>query len=380
MATVVVIHAADDTLPARALAEKLRQAQLSVIIEKQPGEELRNAVKSAAVTIALWSPRSTTQPALIEEVAAARGKTNIIHAGMQSAPAPEQFRGEPIVNLTGWRGEDDFPAWRELAQLVTSKAGVAPLPPPAPRPPSGFFQPGRPGEAGAPPAPQQRPSQQQRTQPAPQQRTAATSPRPQPQAAPRPAPEPRATSAHDDEPKKGGNGLVIGIIAVVALAVIGGGAFYFMTQQGGQSAAAWEQVDRGDPDALRAFIETANGEARTEAQAALRELENNAYQEARAANTIEALQSFLADFPDSEHSIAARGRIAELQSLPPTPVEGELPPGELPPVDPNAPPTDPDLLPPTAAEPSTGSTPVPLTPPPAESEPLPEPGTDAPTN
>jgi len=58
MATVVVIHAAEDTLPARALAEKLRQAKLDVVLEKQPGDELRDAVKAAPVTIALWSPRS----------------------------------------------------------------------------------------------------------------------------------------------------------------------------------------------------------------------------------------------------------------------------------------------------------------------------------
>lgn len=373
MATVVVVHAAEDTLPARALAEKLRQAQLSVMIEKQ-GEELREALRSAAVTIALWSPRSNTQPALVDEVAAARGKSAVVHASMQSAPAPEQFRSEPVVNLTGWRGEDDFPAWRELAQLVTSKAGVAPLPPPTQRPPSGFFQPGRPGD-GAPAAAPRTPAQAPRAATPPPQR-------PQPQAAPRPTPEPRSTSAHDDAPKKGGNGLIIGVVAVVALAVIGGGAYYFMTQQGGQGAAAWEQVDRSDPEALRAFIETATGDARTEAQAALRALENNAYQEARAANTIEALQAFLADFPDSEHSIAARGRIAELESLPPTPVEGEAPASELTPLDPNLTTTDPDLLPPTATapEPSTGPAPVPLTPPPVESEPLPEPGADTPTN
>src|SRR5690606_12456396 len=135
--------------------------------------------------------------------------------------------------------------------------------------------------------------------------------------------------------------------------------------QGSQGAAAWEQVERRDPEALRAFIETATGDARTEAQAALGALENNAYQEARAANTIEALQAFLADFPDSEHSIAARGRIAELESLSPAPVEGEAPASELTPLDPNLTTTDPDLLPPTATapEPSTGPAPVPLTPP-----------------
>ena len=374
MATVAIIHAAEDALPARALAEKLRTAKLTVVLERQAGDDVRAAVKDAKVTVALWSPRAIGQQALADDVAFARGKSKLVHAVMQNAQIPDAFRSDPAVNLTGWRGEDDFPAWRELAQAVTSKAGVAPLPPPTQRPPSGFFQPGRPGESAPAPAP--------RAQPAPQPRTAAAPqpPRPQTQAAPRPSPEPRSTPAYDDEAKKGGNGLVIGIVAVVALAVVGGGAFFFMNQQGGQGAVAWEQVDRSDPEALRTFIETATGDARSEAQAALRALENSAYEEARAANTIEALQAFLADFPDSEHSIAARGRIAELESLPPTPIEGELPPGELAPTDPSLTTTDPDLLPPTAVEPSTGSAPVPLTPPPAESEPLPEPGTETPTN
>jgi hypothetical protein len=142
MASVAIIHAAEDALPARALAEKLRQAKLTVTLEKT-GEDLRNAVKDAKVTVALWSPRSTGQPALVEDASFAKGKSKVIHALMQNAAAPDAFRGEKaIVNLTGWRGEDDFPAWRELAKLVTDRAGVSAIPPPAPKPPSGFFQPG----------------------------------------------------------------------------------------------------------------------------------------------------------------------------------------------------------------------------------------------
>ncbi|MEQ1490860.1 MAG: toll/interleukin-1 receptor domain-containing protein, partial [Terricaulis sp.] len=177
MPSVVIIHAAEDTLPARALAEKLRQAQIQVVLEKPPGEELRAAVKGAPVTIALWSPRSTASAELAEEVKFARGKSSVFHALMQSAQAPDAFRGDKSVNLTGWRGEDEFAAWRELANLVTQKAGVAPLPPPAPKPPSGFFQPGRSdGQQQAAPAPAQGRQQQQAPRqqaPQPQQRSAS---------------------------------------------------------------------------------------------------------------------------------------------------------------------------------------------------------------
>jgi hypothetical protein len=366
MPTVVIIHAAEDTLPARALAEKLRQAKLTVELEKQPGEDLRTAVKSAPVTVALWSPRSAAQPALAEEVAFARGKSKVFHALMQSAQAPEQFRGDKSVNLTGWRGEDDFAPWRELAKLVTDKAGVAPLPPPAPKPPSGFFQPGRPGDAGAPAAPQQQ--QRAGAQPRQQQR-----PAPQQQAQPRPAPRP-AAGAPAAEKSGGGRALVIAAIAFIVVAIAGGGGYWFWSQSQNAQAtsAAWENVERNDAAALRAFISGNPGDFRDEAEAALVELEERTYEAASDADTIEAFEAFLNDFPDSEHAIAARGRIAELRTLPETPEAAET--AE---VTPEAP-ADPDLVPPGATPEASGGGPVTLTPP-TEEPPSDEPA-DAPTN
>src|SRR6185312_15164455 len=142
MATVVIIHAADDALPGRALAEKLRQAKLTVVLEKH-GDDLREAARSAQAAVALWSPRSAADPAMVDDVNFVRGKSKLVHALMQNTPLPDAFRGDKAANLTGWRGEDDFAGWRELAKLVTERAGVAPLPPPAPRVDSGFFAPGR---------------------------------------------------------------------------------------------------------------------------------------------------------------------------------------------------------------------------------------------
>ena len=98
-----------------ALAEKLRAGNLTPVLEQASSEALRNAVKSAPVTIALWSPRSVEQATLADEVSFARGKSKVLHATMQNAAAPEAFRSDKIVNLTGWRGEDDFrpgASWR----------------------------------------------------------------------------------------------------------------------------------------------------------------------------------------------------------------------------------------------------------------------------
>ena len=134
MPSVVIIHAAEDALPARALAEKLRQAKLTPVTREAAGRRAaRTRSRTRRSRIALWSPRSVDQAELIER--------SQLRARQEQGPArahAERCRRRTVqhdksIDLTGWRGEDDFPAWRELAKLVTDKAGVAPLPPPAPK-------------------------------------------------------------------------------------------------------------------------------------------------------------------------------------------------------------------------------------------------------
>ncbi len=396
MATVAILHAAEDALPARALAEKLRQAKLTVVLERQAGDDVRAAVKDAKVAVALWSPRGVSQAPLVEDVTFARSKSKLVHAVMQNAQLPDAFRSDPGVNLTGWRGEDDFAAWRDLAKLVTDRAGVAPLPPPAPKPPSGFFQPARvnpeaeaaaasrpprPSAAvGSPtvprsdaptrpvqaaPAPRQQPAPAPRPAPAPAPRPAAAAPPPQ-----RQAPPPRQAAPVADTPaKKGGGGLVIGIVAAVVVLGLAGGGYYFYSQSQGATATAtaWETIDQNDVNALRNFIDGDPGEFRDEAQTALAALEQSRYASARSEDSIAAYESFLNDFPSSENAIAARGRIAELQIAQPATEEPAL-------TDPAASATpDPDLVPPNAVAPSTEGPPSIASPPAPEPEPTPEP-------
>jgi hypothetical protein len=379
MPSVAIIHAAEDALPARALAEKLRQAKLTVVLEKPAGEEQRNAVKDAKVTVALWSPRSNAQQPLIDDAVFAKGKSKLLHVCMQNAPAPDAFRSDKIVNLTGWRGEDEFPAWRELAKLVTERAGVAALPPPAPRPPSGFFQPGvvreaQPAGAGAPARnapPRQSAPPAQRTQTAPPPRP--TAPRPQ-------APPPRIAEPAREESGGGGRMVMIAIVTFIVVALVGGGGYFFwnQSQNADATASAWEAVDSSNADAIRAFLDADPGEYRDEAQQALAELEERSYEAASDADTIDALEAFVNDFPESEHALAARGRIAELQSLQPaaTPADPNAP------LDPNAPPPDlvtpnPDLVPPGSTTPppaaATTGGPAPITPPAPEQPPAEQP-------
>jgi hypothetical protein len=347
MATVLIIHAAEDALPARALAEKLRQAQLSVVLEKPLGEDLRNAARTAQVAVALWSPRSAQQQDMFDDVAFVRAKSKVVHAGMQNTPTPEAFRDDESANLTGWRGEDDFPAWRELAQLVTEAAGVAGLAPPAARVGSGFFQPGRveAGDAAGAPPPRRAPPLR------PVDGGARVSAR-----------EPEPIPAYEPlEPERGGGGMLIAILAFVILAGLGGGGYFFWQQQQSAHAAsaAWDQIDRNDPAALRAFIGAQSGPLKTQAEGALSELEERSFEAASDADTIEALQSFLHDFPDSQHALAARGRIAELQATANAGPQGVDATTDIT----DQPQTNGDLVPPGTTPQASGGGPAPLTPP-----------------
>lgn len=382
MPTVVILHAAEDTLPARALAEKVRQAKLEVVSEKS-GDEVRNALKSAQVSIVLWSPRSVGQAELAENASFAKSKSKLIHATMQGAQPPAPFTNEQAVNLTGWRGEDDYPPWRELAQLVTSKAGVAPLPPPAVKPASGFFQPG--AVTPQPPAgqaqgqaqqrnQQQRPPQQQQQRAAPQQQQQRAA---QPQQQSRPTPS--RAPAEAGEKKGGANMVLIAIITFIVVAVVGGGGYWFMTQN--NNGAEYASVDATSVTALREFLAGDPSDAdRERAEADLEQLEAAALSDARAANSIEAWEAFLRDFPDSDEAVFARGQIEQLR-LQQSTAPPALGPDGLPLAPDATAPLSPDLEPP----PATTPTPVPsdgpasLTPPPAEEPPAEEPD-DAPTN
>ncbi len=303
MATVVIVHAAEDALPARALAEKLSRSGVTPVFDTPAGPELREAIRKAAIVLALWSPRSNTQFDLIGEAQFAHDSgAPLVHALMQNAPAPPAFAQSPAIDLTGWRGEDEFPPWRELAATLLGAAGVERTPAAA----TPFFNPAA---------------------PAPTQRVVPIDTR----AAREPEVETLAPHAHSapydpppidyepvrPQPERGGGGFMLGVIGATAILALGlGGFFLWRTLQSGASApVAWEAVDKSNPFALRTYIDAATpGPLRDQARAALDRLEAQSLADARASDTIEAFERFLADFPESSHAIAARGRIAELRA------------------------------------------------------------------
>jgi len=120
----------------------------------------------------------------------------------------------------------------------------------------------------------------------------------------------------DEEPRRGNLPIALFVaIGVVLLGVVGAGGFYWWTgaQEARAAEAAWNAVPKNDAHALRQYLTNAADEYRHDAETALSLLEAERYLAAREADTIDAMQAFIDDFPDSERVMAARGRIAELQ-------------------------------------------------------------------
>jgi len=404
--TVVIVHAPDDSMPARALAQKLSALGLRPVIDLPPGDALSAALSSAGAVIALWSPRASERADLVDALLEAGA---IVHARMQSAPLPAAFMGAQAVDLTGWRGEDDFQPWRTLAAQVAAQAARTSTAGPIPRPANpGFFQPGattRPPEPMQEPAPgptylRATPPVQPVDAPPPASAYRDLEPDVGPYensgtaAGPLPRDEPPARPTYlEPEPKRGPNLALIAIVTFIAVGAVGGGGYYFWErgQQSASAEAAWDNIDINSASELRAFLDGNPGALRAEAKQALADLEQSQFDAAREADTIEAFDAFLVDFPDSEHALEARGRIAELQVTPAASPAPAIDPVTGLPIDPvtglPVAPADPDLVPPGALEapgaaPDTGGGgPVALTPPenPAE-EPAPTaPGDLAPT-
>lgn len=117
MAGVVIIHAQEDSAPAHALATKLRALGHETATDLTP-RLMRGAMGSAEVAVALWSPRSAASADLIAEARHARAAGKLIHARMHNTPTPDAFRGDPSIDLTGWRGDDAFAGWLNLKAAI----------------------------------------------------------------------------------------------------------------------------------------------------------------------------------------------------------------------------------------------------------------------
>ncbi len=169
---LVVLHDRRDRLEANRLVRKLENAGYRVALKDSPLGQRR--VKSDAPTVVLWSRHAGAR-----NLRSNLNSESAIIAKLDGRAAP--LADATITDLRGWRGQDRHQGWKTLLEAVgpatpatpTAKAAIAPAP-----------------AAKAKPAAVK--------------------------AAAKPKPE-----IVEAAPKKGGNAVLIGVLAAVAVAAIG---------------------------------------------------------------------------------------------------------------------------------------------------------------
>lgn len=262
MADIFLSYASSDRASAARVQRALAQAGYVVFWDQEipPGADwdtwIRGKLTAARVVVVLWSKRSIASSNVRHEAMIARDANKLLPVLIETL-APSDFpMGLYMVqalNLTNWNGDARADvAQRLLAELNARNASPQPL-----------------GQGSTP------------------------------------APPPNNAVA-----------ITIGItvaVALIALAVFGQRPD--AASHDTADAAAWAQLDKTDPAALRSFQAGAEGDFRDQAEQVLAQLEESHFALAQEADSIEAFEAFLTDFPGSSHTNAARGRIVELRQV-----------------------------------------------------------------
>lgn len=114
------------------------------------------------------------------------------------------------------------------------------------------------------------------------------------------------------EPASTRRSLPIALLATLVLAVTGGGFAWW--SQAETERRDWEAVSRTDPGALGAYLSAhPSGRYRSEAQAALTQIEEALYDMARQSGDAAMLENFLTQFPQSSHAAAVRSQMEQIE-------------------------------------------------------------------
>lgn len=366
MTDVLIVCASEDTAAAQFLCDRLAGA--GYVAGVALGDATVAPERTAALAV-LWSPRSAARTDLLRlgQVALAEGR--LISLGMENMRPETALGQEPWIDLTGWTGREDFPAWRTLVAEVSRRVGqfAVPGPPPVAPPPPAM-------PAAPPPAPLPAPSMSTAPPLAPVLPTdmppaipaapvitaPPLTPPPVPPAAlsdlpagapaatytpppaspppytpPPPSYGPAAAPAGGLLARVPASAILVGALAFVMLLIAGVAGFYWVRDQNAarDMRAGFERLDREDPAALRAFIEE-NPRSRqvADARAALETLERRRFEEASASNDQAKLRAFLSAFPNSTRRQEAMNRISEIQALEAAAAASRAQlPGQLPP-------------------------------------------------
>ncbi len=319
MADVFISYKSERRAAAEHLAEILSDYGYSVwwdyglVSGRDFGAQIERELRAAKAVVVLWCALSRDSEWVLEEATLAKKLGTAIPTMIERIDLPLGFARAQTLDLSDWDGAPRSHKLERLLRDIGDRVGRPPQPNL-----DGLDRTDRAWRRfGAP-------SLKQFALVTPLEREAPARTMPGVLAAPAPRPSPprmRTVIAPHVQAVRRRVLPQLALVGIVGLAVAAGAGGYFLYDraQAAQAAATtWEHIDKSDPAAIRAFLASANvGEWRGSAQAALEGLELKRLSEARAADTIESLEKFIHDFPDSSHALEINGRIAELRAMPP---------------------------------------------------------------
>lgn len=139
MSDIFVSYARSDEARAERVAEALRADGFQVWRDDQLpahrayAEVIEERLGSALAVVVLWSADAAKSQWVRAEADTARNAGTLVQAALDGGIPPLPFNQIQCADLSGWRGNPDFPGWQKLLGSVRELAGdAAPAPTPAP--------------------------------------------------------------------------------------------------------------------------------------------------------------------------------------------------------------------------------------------------------
>lgn len=124
MADIFISYASPDRETARLLAERLAERGHSVWWDRTipPGrvfdEVIQEALNAAKCVIVLWSASSVRSNWVKTEAGEALSRNNLVPVLIENVPPPIEFKRIQAASLAGWKGDADYPEFRNLLASV----------------------------------------------------------------------------------------------------------------------------------------------------------------------------------------------------------------------------------------------------------------------
>lgn len=135
MSDVFISYASSSRAVAARLAEGVERLGYKVwwdtelLPHDQYGQMIERQLEAAKCVIVLWSDDARESRWVLSEANRALGESKLIQGNLSNRLPPLPFDQIQVVDLEGWKGEDDHPGWARIAASVHHLAGGKPLSP-----------------------------------------------------------------------------------------------------------------------------------------------------------------------------------------------------------------------------------------------------------